>query len=417
MYRPLPFFIGLRYTRAKRRNHFISFISLTSILGIALGVTALITVISVMNGFEKELRGRMLGMSSHVMVRSFYQDSIADWSSLLTQLKQYPPVTGIAPTIEAQAMITHSQNVYGTILHGIDPTLEMSVSQVEQKMHKGSIHDLQADEFGIVIGYELAYSLHVDVGDKITVVVPQTSVTPVGVFPRMKRMTVKGIFKIGMHEYDSGYVLLHLDDAAKLLRLPAGHVHGLNLKLTHMDLAMSFSRQIQATLPLGYISRDWTHRHANFFKAIAMEKRVMFVILTLIVAVAAFNIVSTLIMVVTDKQADIAILRTLGMTPNSIMLTFMVQGTLIGIFGTLLGLVGGISLALNVETIVPAIERLFNMQFLPSDVYYISDLPSDLHWGDVHKIVSTSLIISFFATIYPAWRASATQPAEALRYE
>jgi len=233
----------------------------------------------------------------------------------------------------------------------------------------------------------------------------------------MKRMTVKGIFKIGMYEYDSGYILLNIEDAAKLLRLPKGHVHGLNLKLTNMDQAISFSHQLQSKLPLGYISRDWTYRHSNFFKAIAMEKRVMFVILTLIVAVAAFNIVSTLIMVVTDKQADIAILRTLGMTPKGIMLTFMVQGTFIGVFGTLLGLVGGIGLALNVETIVPAIERVFNMQFLPSDVYYISDLPSDLHWSDVYKIASMSLVISFFATIYPAWRASTTQPAEALRYE
>lgn len=417
MYKPLSFFIGLRYTRAKRRNHFISFISLTSILGIALGVTALITVISVMNGFEKELRGRMLGMSAHVTVSTFYQDSMADWQQQLEQLKQHPQVIGIAPTIEGQAMITRNQNVYGTILHGINPALEMSVSQVEQKMLKGSIHDLQSGEFGAVIGHELAYSLQVDVGDKITVVVPQTSVTPVGVFPRMKRMTVKGIFKIGMHEYDSGYVLLNIEDAAKLLRLPKGNVHGLNLKLAHMDDAIYFSRQLQNQLPVGYVSRDWTYRHANFFKAIAMEKRVMFVILTLIVAVAAFNIVSTLIMVVTDKQADIAILRTLGMTPRSIMLTFMVQGTFIGVFGTLLGLAGGISLALHVETIVPAIESLFHTQFLPSDVYYISELPSDLHWGDVYKITATSLIISFFATIYPAWRASATQPAEALRYE
>jgi lipoprotein-releasing system permease protein len=417
MYKPLPFFIGLRYTRAKRRNHFISFISLTSILGIALGVTALITVISVMNGFEKELRGRMLGMSAHITITTFYQDSMADWQQQLTQLKQYPEVIGAAPAIEGQAMITHSQNVYGTILHGIDPEQEITVSQVEQKMLKGSIHDLKSGEFGVIIGHELATSLRAEIGDKITVVVPQTTVTPVGVFPRMKRMTVKGIFKIGMYEYDSGYVLLNIEDAAKLLRLPKGHIHGLNLKLTNMDQAIYFSRQLQSKLPLGYISRDWTYRHSNFFKAIAMEKRVMFVILTLIVAVAAFNIVSTLIMVVTDKQADIAILRTLGMTPKGIMLTFMVQGTFIGVFGTLLGLVGGIGLALNVETIVPAIEQLFNMQFLPSDVYYISDLPSDLHWTDVYKIAAMSLIISFFATIYPAWRASTTQPAEALRYE
>ncbi|MDY6991562.1 MAG: lipoprotein-releasing ABC transporter permease subunit [Pseudomonadota bacterium] len=416
MFKPLSVFIGLRYTRAKRRNHFISFISLTSMLGIALGVTALITVLSVMNGFEKELRARMLGMSAHVVVNT-YDKSWGDWSPLAQQLRQSPQVTGVAPFIQGQAMMSYDQNVYGTLLQGIAPKLEPQVSQVEDKMDVGSLDNLKAGDFNILLGSELAHSLGVGMGDKITLVVPQTSVTPVGILPRMKRVTVQGIFTVGMHEYDSALVLLNIEDAAKLLRLPAGHIHGLNIKLEDMFLAQAFSRQLQEDLPMGYRSYDWTYRHANFFQAIKMEKTVMFVILTLIIAVAAFNIVSTLVMVVTDKEADIAILRTLGATPRTIMAIFIVQGALIGVLGTLLGLVGGISLALNVETLVSQIEALFGVDFLSSDVYYISDLPSDLQWPDVYQIASLALLISLIATIYPAWRASRTQPAEALRYE
>lgn len=416
MFKPLPLYIGLRYTRAKRRNHFISFISLISILGIALGVVALITVLSVMNGFEKELRERMLGMSAHVVISSLY-DTLVDWKPLLTTLATYPHVTGIAPFIEGQGMVTYHNSVYGALLQGIDPKYEKSISQVQDKMISGSIDDLVAGEFGIVIGSELAQSLSVGLGDKVTIVVPQASVTPVGVLPRMKRMIVKGIFTIGMHEYDSGFILLHIDDAAKLLRIPEGQIHGLNLKLDDMFMATHISHQLRQQLPIGYRAYDWTYRHSNFFKAIQMEKRVMFIILLLIVAVAAFNIVSTLVMVVTDKQADIAILMTLGTRPTTIMNIFMVQGALIGVFGTFLGVLGGVSLALNIETLVPAIEELFHVKFLSSDVYYISDVPSDLHWLDVYKIAGMSLLISFFATIYPAWRASRVQPAEALRYE
>lgn len=416
MFKPLSLFIGMRYTRAKRRNHFISFISLTSMLGIALGVTALITVLSVMNGFEKELRTRMLGMSAHVVV-STYDNHWGNWQPLAQQLRAKPHVVGVAPFIQGQAMITYHKNVYGTLLQGIVPRLETEISQVEEKMNQGSIHDLVAGEFGVVLGEELAQSLGVTLGDKITVVVPQAAVTPIGILPRMKRMTIQGIFTIGMHEYDSALILMHLEDAAKLLRLPPGHVHGLNLKLDEMFLAQRFSRALQDELPLGYRSYDWTYRHANFFQAIKMEKTVMFVILTLIIAVAAFNIVSTLVMVVTDKEADIAILRTLGTTPRTIMTIFMVQGTVIGVLGTFLGLVGGITLALNIETIIPAIEAFFQVKFLPSDVYYISELPSDLQWSDVYRIASLSLILSLLATLYPAWRASRTQPAEALRYE
>ncbi|MFK5970681.1 MAG: lipoprotein-releasing ABC transporter permease subunit [Candidatus Marithrix sp.] len=416
MFKPLPIFIGLRYTRAKRRNHFISFISLSSMLGIALGVTALITVLSVMNGFEKELRHRMLGMSAHVVVNAI-EGHWSDWQKLAKQLSQKPHVTGIAPFIQGQAMITYNKNVEGTFLQGISPQYEPQVSKVKEKMVVGDLDNLQAGKFNLVLGSELARKLGVGIGDKVTLIVPQASVTLVGLLPRMKRFTVGGIFNVGMHEFDSGLVLLHLEDIAKLLRMPAGSINGLNIKLDDMFIAKPFSSELQQELPFGYYSYDWTYRHKNFFEAIKMEKSVMFVILTLIVAVAAFNIVSTLIMVVTDKQADIAILRTLGATPRTVMMIFMVQGILIGVFGTMLGLGGGISLALNIETLVPAIEHFFNVDFISSEIYYISDLPSDLRWPDVYKITGFSLIISLLATIYPAWQASRTQPAEALRYE
>ncbi len=416
MFKPFPLYIGLRYTRAKRRNHFISFISLTSMLGIALGVTALITVLSVMNGFEKELRQRMLGMSAHVVLNTLDKQK-NDWQRLRKDLESRPHVNGVAPFIQGQSMITYRKNVEGAFLQGISPEIEPQVSQVKDKMLEGSIDNLKAGKFGIVLGRELAQRLGVTMGKKVTLVVPQASVTPVGLLPRMKRFTVQGIFSVGMHEYDSGFVLLHIEDAAKLLRVPAGNIHGLNIKLDDMFLAPSFSRALQEELPFGYHSYDWTYRHKNFFEAIKMEKTVMFVILTLIIAVAAFNIVSTLVMVVTDKQADIAILRTLGATPRTVMAIFIVQGALIGLFGTLLGLMGGVGLALNIENIIPAIEQLCACRILSPDIYYISDLPSDLRWSDVYKITGLSLIISFLATMYPAWRASRTQPAEALRYE
>lgn len=416
MFRPLPLFIGLRYTRAKRRNHFISFISLTSMLGIALGVTALITVLSVMNGFEKELRVRMLGMSAHLVV-SAGNEGFNQWQELADSLKTQPHVTGLAPYIQGQAMLTYNESVQGALLQGIDPQMEPQVSQVTEKMLSGSLDNLKPGEFGVILGNELASSLGVHLGDKVSVVVPQATVTPVGVLPRMKRMTVQGVFSVGMHEYDSAFVLLHLQDAATLLRMPDGYIHGLNLKLDDMFLAPQLSQQLREELPMGYHSYDWTYRHANFFRAVKMEKTVMFVILTLIIAVAAFNIVSTLVMVVTDKQADIAILRTLGATPNTVMAIFIVQGTLIGVIGTLLGLLGGVSLALNVETLVPAIEQALGTKILSPEVYYISDLPSDLQWLDVVKITLLSFLLSLLATLYPAWRAAQTQPAEALRYE
>ncbi len=416
MFRPLPLYLGLRYTRAKRRNHFISFISFTSMLGIALGVTALITVLSVMNGFEKELRERMLGMTAHIVVMS-YGDTLSDWQQLAEKMREHPEVIGVAPFIEGEAMLSWRRNVSGALIHGLIPEAEREVSEVQDKMLHGGLEDLRPGDYKVLIGEELAAMLSISVGDKLTVVVPQAAVTPVGLLPRMKRMEVAGIFRIGMHEFDSGLVLMHAEDAATLLRLPKGHVHGLNLEIRDMFQANPVKKEIATDLPPGYLAHDWTWRHANFFKAIKMEKVVMSVILTLIVVVAAFNIVSTLVMVVTDKQADIAILRTLGATPGTLMKIFMVQGTLIGVIGTLLGLAGGVALALNIEVLVPAIERMLNVDILPSDVYYISDVPSDLHWNQVWLIGGLAVLISFLATLYPAWRAARVHPAEALRYE
>nr|ADB12524.1 permease protein LolE [uncultured bacterium 9F08] len=415
MYRPLQLFIGLRYTRAKRRNHFISFISLTSMLGIALGVTALITVLSVMNGFETELRQRILGMTSHATI-SGYGQPLTRWQGLSDIADTHPEVLGSAPYIQKEGMLVHGQEVNGSILRGILPQQEPKVSSVGEDMLHGSLDDLQAGEFRIILGVDLARILGVMPGDKVTLVTPSANVTPAGVMPRMKRFTVSGIFEVGMYEYDSAMALIHLDDARRLFRMDDA-VTGLRLKLDDMFRAPLVSRELAERLPGIYQVRDWTQYHANFFRAIKTEKTVMFVILLLIVAVAAFNIVSTLVMVVTDKTTDIAILRTLGATPRSILGIFMVQGTVIGFIGTVLGLAGGVALALNVETIVPAIEQLLGQKFLPADVYYISDLPSELHWDDVAKITAVSFLISVVATIYPALRASRTQPAESLRYE
>ncbi len=415
MFRPLEIFIGLRYTRAKRRNHFISFISLTSMLGIALGVAVLITVISVMNGFEKELRERILGVVSHATVQAVGKP-LHDWTLMVDLLREYDEVIGVAPYIQAEGMLSQGAVVSGTLIRGILPSQEGEVSELGEKMLVGKLDNLRAGEFGIILGKALALSLRASVGDRVTLITPQASVTAVGILPRLKRFTVVGIFEIGMYEYDSALALLHIEDASRLYRLDGG-VTGVRMKLDNMFLAPRLSHQLLAELPFGYRASDWTRQHANFFRAIQMEKTVMFVILFLIVAVAAFNIVSTLVMMVTDKESDIAILRTLGASPISIMGVFIVQGTLIGVIGTLLGTVGGVVLALNVESLVPAIERLFNIEFLAADVYYISDLPSDMRTADVMTISIASLFICLIATLYPAWRASRTQPAEALRYE
>jgi lipoprotein-releasing system permease protein len=415
MFKPLEVYVGLRYTRAKRRNHFISFISLSSMLGIALGVTALITVLSVMNGFEKELRERILGMAAHATVSRF-RESLQDWPAVAERASRHPRVVGVAPYVQGEAMLTRGRNVRGALVQGVLPEREPEVSEIGDFMIAGSLDSLRPGEFNALLGKGLASMLGARVGDKVTVVAPKATSTPAGILPRLRRFTVTGIFEVKHGQFDTQLAVVHVDDASRLFQLNDG-VTGLRLKLDDMFLAPAVGRELAADLPGTYWVRDWTHYHANFFRALKTEKTVMFVILTLIVAVAAFNIVSALIMVVTDKESDIAILRTLGVTPGSVMLIFIVQGTLIGLIGTLLGMVGGVALANNVETLVPAIEQLFDTKFLSPDVYYISDVPSDMRWSDVTLITVVAFVMSIVATIYPAWRASRTQPAEALRYE
>ena len=407
--------IGLRYTRAKRRNHFISFISLVSMLGIAIGVMALIVVLSVMNGFERELRARILGMASHATISAF-EGGLPDWPGVAERARQHAEIEALAPYVQGEGMVRMSGALSGTILRGILPDAESRVSQVGEHMKEGKLEDLVAGEFRIVLGAELARALGVRAGDKVDLMIPQASVTPAGVLPRFRRFTVSGIFEIGMYEFDRGLVLIHLADAQALYRM-GDEVTGVRLKLHDLFQAPRVSRELANQLEGVYYVSDWTRQHANFFRAVRTEKMVMFIILSLIVAVAAFNIVSTLVMVVQDKQADIAILRTLGSPPRSIMAIFMVQGTVIGLIGTLLGVIGGVILALNVETLVPLLETLTGNQFLSPDVYYISDLPSELKLSDVTRIGALSLALGLLSTIYPAWRASRLQPAEALRYE
>jgi lipoprotein-releasing system permease protein len=414
MFRPFEAFIGLRYVRAKRRNHFISFISLTSMVGVALGVTALITVLSVMNGFEKELKERILGMASHATVMDS-SGVFADWRAVAAEVGRHPEIEGVAPFFSGEGMAVRDQRVQGTVIQGILPEEEPKVSVIRDKMIAGAFDALRPGEFGVVIGAEMAGALGVYAGDRITLVAPEANVTPAGILPRMKRFTVVGIFEVGMHEYDSALTLIHIEDALRLFR--AEGPGGLRLKTRDIMAAPRIAREVMQQIPGRYGVIDWTQRHANFFRALRTEKTVMFVILSLIVAVAAFNIISTLVMTVTDKEADIAVLRTLGASPRSILAIFMIQGTIIGVIGTALGVIGGVWLALNVETLVPAIEELFHVKFLSPDVYYISELPSDLHGSDVTVIASVAFVFCLLATIYPALRASRTQPAEALRYE
>ena len=414
MFKPFEAFIGLRYVRARRRNHFISFISMTSMVGVALGVTALITVLSVMNGFEKELTDRILGMAAHASVID-RDKSMKDWREIAGLIKRNPAVLEAAPYFQAEGMLVNGGNVNGSIITGILPDEEPKVSVIAEKMVAGSFSDLKPGNFDIIIGTELARALGVGVGDKVTLIAPQANVTPAGIMPRLKRFNVVGVFEIGMHEFDSALALMHLDDARQVFR--NNGVSGLRIKTSNLFTAPMVSREIVRDLPGRYVVVDWTQRHANFFRALRTEKTVMFVILTLIVAVAAFNIISTLVMMVTDKQSDIAVLRTLGASPKSIMQIFIIQGVVIGFVGILLGVIGGVWLASNVETIVPAIEEFFHVKFLSPDVYYISELPSDMHWQDVTVISIVAFLFCLVATIYPALRASRTQPAEALRYE
>ena len=415
MFAPYELCVGLRYTRAKRRNHFISFISLTSMIGIALGVTALITVISVMNGFERELRERILGIASHATI-SGADGPLEGWESLAAAAETHPEVMGAAPFVESQGMLTRAGQVRGVLIRGVSPSHEPRVSEIGQYLVEGELGSLAPGRFNVLLGRDLALRLGASVGTPVTLVAPRAQITPAGVLPRMRRLTVAGIFEAGHAQYDTALAVIHIGDAQRVFRLGRG-VSGLRVKLTDMFDAPRVSRELARSFGGAYWLRDWTQHHANFFRALKIEKTVMFVILTLIVAVAAFNLVSTLIMMVTDKESDIAILRTLGASQSSILSIFVVQGTVIGIAGTLAGVAGGVALATHVETLVPAIESFFDVSFLSPEVYYISAVPSEMRWRDVNAVGSVAFVLSLLATLYPAWRASRIQPVEALRHE
>jgi lipoprotein-releasing system permease protein len=415
MYKPLEAFIGMRYLRAKRRNHFISFISLTSVLGIALGVTTLITVISVMNGFEKELRTRILGAIAHATIQPADGSSM-EWRNVIDQVEKHPEVNGAAPYIEEGVWLQGIESS-GAFVRGVNPEFEPRVSEVDEKMLSGELSDLKPGEYGIILGIGLASRLRVGPGDRVTVIAPRLKATPVGASPLMRRFTVVGEFEFGEFENDSTLALIHIEDAARLLRMPPGSIGGVRLHLEDMYRAWSVAREISDTMKGYYIVRDWTQERGNLFQAVRTERTVMWVILSLIIAVAAFNIISMLVMVVTDKQADIAILKTMGAMPGTVMRIFIIQGSLIGVIGTVMGVIGGILLAQNVGSVVPFLESLFGFSLFPSDIYYITELPSDLRTGDVIKFALMSLGMSLLATIYPSWRAAKTHPAEALSYE
>ena len=415
MFRPLEVFIGLRYTRAKRRNHFISFISLVSMLGIAVGITALITVISVMNGFDGELRSRMLGMLADATI-SAHAETMPEWREALTLADADPDVRGAAPYVERYVMIQGIANQpAGALVRGIDPAAEAGVSDLLQSMQSGNVDDLAPGSWNVVLGRDLALQLGVGVGDKVVIYAASFSATPVGIVPKLRRFTVSGIFSAGMQEYDSGMAVTSMTDIEKLYGMDGPS--GIRLKLADKQDAWSVARRLADQLGPGFRVRTWMQGNANLLGALEMEKKVMFLILSLIIAVAAFNLVSTLVMLVTDKQADIAILRTLGTSPRSVMGIFMVQGLLVGIIGIGLGVLFGCLLAVNVPAIVEWIEHVLHVRFLSPDVYYLSEVPSELHWGDVGWIAALAFVFCLLATLYPAWRAARTQPAQALRYE
>ena len=412
---PYELFIGLRYTRAKRRNHFISFISLVSMLGIALGITALITVMSVMNGFQKEVRTRILGVASHIQIEGADR-GLDNWQEVMAQARLHPDVIGAAPYVAGQGLLSSGPYVRGVVIRGVQPELEDQVSDISKQVKAGEMRGLKPGAFGIVLGLELARMLHTSVGDRILLITPQGQVTPAGLIPRLKQFTVVGIFSAGHYEYDSTLALVHIADAQKLFQFDNA-VSGVRLKVNDIFKAPQVASELARTITGAAYVRDWSQQNANYYRAIQIEKRMMFIILTLIIAVAAFNLVSTLVMVVTDKHPDIAILRTLGASPGSIMKIFIVQGAVVGVIGTLLGVLGGVVLALNIDTVVPFIEHTFHFQILAKEVYYITELPSDLQWSDVLGVSGIALLLALMATLYPSWRASKVNPAEALRYE
>jgi len=415
MFRPFPLFVGLRYFRAKRRNQFISFISGMSLVSIAIGVMALITVLSVMNGFQDELRDRILNMTSDATISGF-DNKLSDWPAVMRDAQELPSVTGAAPYVDDQAMLANGSNMSGTEVRGVIPGMEPAVSEVGKRMVMGKLDELQPGSYGIVLGKDLAYALGVAPGDKVILMISQGNVTPAGLIPRFRRFTVTGIFDAGMYEYDRGLALINIKDAQVLYGL-GDQVSGLRLKVKDKYQAPLVARALTERFHGAYYVSDWTQEHVNFFKAIAMEKTVMFIILSLIELVAAISIAITLVMAVTDKQADIAILRTLGASPREIMGVFIVQGTIIGFLGTLIGLGLGVLLATYLNGIMHFLQQVFHTEFLPSSVYYISDLPASIVRSDVLKITLASFVLTVLSTLYPAWRAANTQPAEALRYE
>ena len=414
---PFEWLVGLRYTRAGRRsgrNSFISFISLISMAGIALGVAALIVVLSVMNGFQKEVRDRMLSVLPHIEVFDA-SGALPDWQATAIEVQKNKAVIGTAPYVDAQAMIINDGIMRGVMLRGILPAEEPKVSIVASKVKAGKLSDLREGAFNIILGIELARAMHVGIGDKVTLAAPESQLTPAGMVPRLKGFTVVAVFEAGHYEFDSGMAFIHIADAEKFFRQSAPT--GLRLRIKDMLNAPQVAYELSQSLSTNLISRDWSQQNRNYFAAVKTEKTMMFIILTLIIAVAAFNLVSTLVMTVTEKQADIAILRTLGASPWSVMKIFMIQGALVGLLGTAIGVASGILIALNIDIIVPFIEHLLGIQFLAKEVYVISSLPSDLHWSDVWTIGSVAIVLAFLATIYPSWRAARVKPAEALRYE
>lgn len=413
MFKPLPLFIGLRYTRAKRRNHFISFISLISMLGMILGVAVLILVLSVMNGFDRELRERILGMIPHATINGY--GPLLDWQKVVAAAEKDIRVVAAAPFVQGEVMLTHEGSVNGALLNGVIPEQESRVSIISEHMVEGSLDLLKAGEYGIILGDLLAQQLRVTTGDLVTLILPIASSSPAGVLPRLKRFKVKGMFKVGA-QLDSTLALIHMSDAATLYRLGEG-AHGVRLKLVDLFQASEVAWSVISRLDGKYWASDWTRTQGNLFQAIKLEKIMIGLLLLMIVAVAAFNIISTLVMLVTDKQADIAILRTMGASPATIMKIFMIQGAVIGVVGTVLGIILGVVLALSVSDVLAWVEQVFGFQFLSSDVYFISYIPSQLRLDDVLLVSVSALLLSFLATIYPSVRAARVEPVEALRYE
>ena len=415
MIRPLELFIGLRYTRARRSNHFISFISLMAAIGIVLGVTALITVLSVMNGFGNDLRSRMLGAVSHVTVTAD-RGALRDWSAVLDQANSMQGVEGAAPYVEGQGMLVSDSSSRGAMVRGIDPVAETRVARFQQKMTSGSLDNLKPGEYGIIIGSEIAWRLGLEMGSSVSVLSSRAQITPAGILPRYKRFHVVGIFEMGISDYDGSLALIHIDDARRLYQTGTG-VTGIRMQLADLFFAPAMAAELQSKLGDHYVVNDWTRENASFFRALRIEKTAMFIIMMLAIAVAAFNIVSMLVMLVTDKEGDIAILRTVGMSPGSVMGVFMIHGAILGVFGTIAGASAGVLLTLNIDSVVRFFESVFQAQLFTADIYYNTALNPDLRWADVTVITISSLLLTISATLYPARRAASINPAQALHYE